>query len=106
MSTITIRYQSPANDPYKIPRPHRVELDDRTLEAGEVYGGEIGPVGNLLGFCPTVTPDVDDWKLILADALYRGEVTPELLVGWYPQFSGDGQIFGYDAAIKSIEISA
>ena len=105
MSTITLRYQSPANDPHKIPRPHRVEIDE-SGEAGAVYGGEIGPVGNLLGFCPTPTPDVDDWKLILADALYDGSVTPEALVGWYPQFSRDGKIFGYAVAIKAIEITA
>ena len=105
MSTITLHYASPANDPYKIPRPHRIDIDERG-EASVAYGGEIGPVGNLLGFCPTVTPDVDDWKLVLADALYDGSVTPEALVGWYPQFSGDGRIFGYDAAIKRIEVSA
>ena len=105
MSTITIHYASPANDPHKIPRPHRVEVDEHG-EASEVFGGEIGRVGNLLGFCPTVTPDVDDWKLVLADKLFDGDVDPDSLVGWYPQFSGDGQIFGYDAAIKRVEISA
>lgn len=105
MSTIAIHYASPAGDPFKIPRPHRVDVDDRG-EVSEVYGGEIGRVGNLLGFSPTVTPDVDDWKLVLADKLFDGEVDPDSLIGWYPQFSGDGQIFGYGAAIARIEVTA
>lgn len=106
MSTITIHYQSPEGDPFKVPRPHRVDVDEHG-DASPVYGGEIGPVGYLLGFCPTVTPDPDHWKMILADKLYDGDVLPRDLIGYYPQFSGSGEdsLFGYGMKIDRIEIS-
>ncbi|ALJ19530.1 hypothetical protein [Microbacterium sp. No. 7] len=108
MTTITIHYQSPEGDPFKVPRPHRVDIDEQGC-AGLVRGGEIGPAGYLLGFCPTVTPDPDSWgELILAHQLYDGDVLPRDLIGYYPQFTGSGEetMFGYDMKIDRIEVSA
>jgi len=107
MTVITLHYASPADDPHKIPRPHRVDVDEHTGEASSAYGGEIGPVGNLLGFCPTPVPDARNWVFTHAKKLYDGEVQAADLAGWYPQFSGErGPMFGYAAAIDRIEVSA
>lgn len=101
MSTITIHYQSPKYDRFKVPRPHRVPLEG--VLSGKPEGGEIGELNVLLGLCPDVTPDPDDWRLA-----QPAEVAddPDSYIGWFAQFiDADGTMFGYDMPIERIEVT-
>ncbi|QIK61769.1 hypothetical protein G7068_15975 [Leucobacter viscericola] len=102
MATMMIHYESPASDPFKVPRPHRVQIEG--TKVGKPEGGEIGTVTTLLGFCPAVTPDPDNWQV--ADALEVAKY-PEHYVGWFAQFIDDeGKMFGYDNPISRVEVTA
>lgn len=107
MATITIHYQSPAHDPYKVPRPHRYQLtgDRLTDRSPACKGGEIGQV-RLLGFCPTPTPDVDNWALVTPDDVGDPGYVATELAGFFAQFVDmeDGGMFGYDVPIERVDI--
>lgn len=108
MTKITIHYRSPKGDPFKIPRPHRYTLDGTLSDKSPACeGGEIGSV-RLLGFCPTVTPDVDDWVIVQPDDLGDPGYVPTELAGFYAQFVDldSGDMFGYEVPIDRIEVAA
>lgn len=101
MTTITIHYQSPEGDPFKVPRPHRIPLEG-TL-SGKPEGGEIGPLNAFLGLCLTPTPDPNEWHVVQA---VEAAVDPQSYVGYYAQFIDDnGTMFGYNIPIERIEVS-
>lgn len=101
MTTIAIHYKSPVGDPYKVPRPHYVTIEEDSSMT--IRGGEIGPMDALLGFCPTETPDVDDWILVDPEEVIEDA---HGLEGWHAQFMGGGDMFGYEAEINRVEILA
>ena len=46
-------------------------------------------------------------RFYMAESLYDGDVLPDELVGYYPQFVGvDGGFFGFSVPIKEIEVTA
>ena len=104
MTTITLHYKSPANDPHKVPRPHRVEID-ADGNASTPTGGEIGPVTELLGFSRTEQVDFRPGEWYAAEALYDGDVLAEQLIGWRAAFMGSEGPFTYQARIAHVEIT-
>lgn len=107
MITATIHYTSPANDSFKVPRPHRFTLDGSVSDHSPLcVGGEIGEV-RLLGFCPTVTPDPDNWTMTHPNEVADPGFAPAELAGMYAQFVSvaDGGMFGYDIPIEQVEVS-
>ncbi len=107
MTAITIRYESPKDDLFKIPRPHRITIDSDGTASPPV-GGEIGVVTELLGFSRRLDQSTLDfankreWRE--ASELYDGDVQPADLKGWYPAFVGPGGPFTYNVKIKQIEV--
>ncbi len=107
MTQITIHYRSPKGDPFKVPRPHRVSIDDATGVASAPWGGEIGPVRQLIGFTKILdlrfNRGVDWWN---AEDLYDGEVKDVDLAGWYACYEGLEGPFTATPKVERIEVTA
>ncbi|MGN6325796.1 hypothetical protein [Pseudolysinimonas sp.] len=98
-AVLTIHYQSPADDEFKVPRPHRWYADTKVTD-----GGEIGRV-TLLGFSVTSTPDVDNWDVLTPEeAVEVLEHEGDDLHGYFAQFSDAEGMFGYRAPIDRVEV--
>lgn len=104
---ITIHYRSPKGDPFKVPRPHRAEVENGDRNP-VLTGGEIGGGLTLIGFSKRETPKqfvAPQW--FEASALIDGDVDPATLVGYYPQFTPVGAFepFGHELCrVERIEI--
>lgn len=108
MTTIEIHYQSPESDPLKVPRPHRAVVQPDGVVSVDGSSGEIGPVGNLIGFSLTTTPGYSFrapqffWH---RDILNRS-FDLSVLRGYYAQFSGEhGDMFGYTQKIDRVVVN-
>lgn len=105
MSTVTIHYRPPKGDPFKIPRPHRLEVGEDGVQQ-MLPSGEIGPLGGLLGFTRTLELDFYDktrWRHVsqIDDDTQFAE-----LAGWYPCFTDlSGIPFTYKAKVDRIEVT-
>ena len=112
---IGIHYESPADDPLKLPRPHWFDRADRSSAfpaAMQTKTGECGAV-QLLGFGPVVGPpddqqDPSQW-ISAAEILFEPDTLKDQLVGWYASFIDldpgphQGCIFTYENPIDRIE---
>ena len=114
---VTIHYQSPAEDPFKVPRPTRIQFDD----GGNIQttGGEGVLQGDqLIGLSRTCPPglghrlcgppesfDPENW-VGAEDILSEGAADLEL-AGWFPAFmSGDGEwIYTWSGAVDRVEVT-
>ena len=106
MTTITLHYQSPPKDPFKVPRPHRVTLDDNGEVDPVIKGGEVGPVTALLGFSRTLRlafSDSKEWHH--PEELYDGDILADDLKGWHPAFMSPRGPFTVREKIDRIEIT-
>jgi hypothetical protein len=108
VTTITLHYQSPPKDPFKVPRPHRITLDEHN-DLVAIKGGEVGEVTDLIGFSRTLRlafQDPHQWQS--ADALYDEDDDGPLiegLKGWHPAFMGPRGPFSMREKISRIEIT-
>jgi len=111
MTTVTIHYRSPKNDPGKLPRPHHVAVTDD----GQVQllpGGEIGPLGELIGFTLKIDIDFRDTKTWVTakqfgEAVASGQLKGDGFKNWRVAFMDMSKIpFTYIAKIDRIEVSA
>lgn len=116
--TVTIHYQSPKSDPFKIPKPHRLGL---AIESGRravptlvsIEGGEIGPILGLAGFPkktgridftdPARFVSVDQFLQQVKAAIASGSQTVDLK-GWHVAFTDERGPFTYAAKISRVSI--
>ncbi|MGR6029002.1 hypothetical protein ACS7JX_19140 [Rhodococcus erythropolis] len=98
-TTITIHYQSPLNDPLKVPRPHHIQIVDGSYFT---KGGELGPV-NLLGIGRVI--GYDEESFIDPNALFDEAFDPVKVLGWFASFISEGDgMFTYELPIERIEV--
>ena len=117
-TVVTIHYQSPAEDPFRVPRPTRIQFD----AAGNIQttGGEGVLQGDqLIGLsrsCPVATHslavcgppelfDPENW-VQAEDILSEGAADLEL-AGWFPAFmSGNREwIYTWSGAVDRVEVT-
>jgi hypothetical protein len=114
-TVVTIHYQSPAEDPFKIPRPTRLSHDDE----GNIQttGGEgdqlIGlsrqdpaPGGHGHRLCgPPELFDPENW-VGAAEILSEGAADLEL-AGWFPVFMSENRewIYTWSGAVDRVEVT-
>ncbi len=98
-ATITIHYQSPVNDPLKIPRPHHIQIVDGSYVT---KGGELGSV-NLLGIGRVI--GYDEESFVDPNELFDEAFDPARFPGWFASFISevDG-MFTYELPIERIEV--
>jgi hypothetical protein len=109
MTSVTIHYQSPANEPFSIPSPHMATISQQGALI-DIIGGHIGPLTRLIGFTAHELPidfrneavwfSASRWLSTLAP----GEHMP--MTGWYAVFlTAEGIPFTYPHRIERIEVS-
>jgi hypothetical protein len=119
-TVVTIHYQSPAEDPFKIPRPTRLSHDDEgniqtTGGEGELQGdqliglsrqcpGSSGPVGHRLCGPPELF-DPENW-VGAEEILSEGAADLEL-AGWFPVFMSENRewIYTWSGAVDRVEVT-
>lgn len=120
--TVTIHYQSPKSDEFKIPRPHRIQLvldpsNGNVPLMSAVEGGELGPILGLAGFTkktgridfkdPAKFLGVDEFLQLVGAAIAENDLDSiDGLKGWHPAFTDDRGPFTYSAKIRRVSISA
>lgn len=112
----SIHFESPADDPLKVPRPLHLNIDPNTMATNQV-GGEFGQ-GQLVGLSASTDPptdfnDAEQWcdvGDIVADALdMYVDQQPRGLVpaceGWYPVVIDPTGMYTAYYRVKRIEVS-
>ena len=88
--TLGVHYESPSDNPFKVPRPHWHDPVSNVTRGGEV--GEC----TLLGFVPKVhSVDVST----VEDAV----LSPEELAGWFSVYVQGGDMFTYGVPVSFVE---
>lgn len=109
--TLTIRYESPADDPLKVPRPTYVTGDQyEYLRHPKTTGGEPELAGDsFMGLSHQAgAPESfgsEHWRAV--EDLMTADPLPDVS-GWYPAFirPDDGSIYTYERAVSTIEREA
>lgn len=111
MTTFMLHYESPPDDPHKLPRPHRIEFD-REANTYSTTGGELGTVVFLGLSYDHLVEDFDDPSLWLWPAdIAAPRTLPEReqfsadYSGWFANFASqpDGDMFSVVTPISRIE---
>lgn len=116
-TVVTIHYQSPAEDPFTVPRPTRIQFDSagniQTTGGEELIGlsrQDPAPGGHGRGLghrlCgPPELFDAGNW-VQAEDLLSEGAADLEL-AGWFPAFmSGCGEwIYTWSGAVDRVEVT-
>ncbi|MGR6579302.1 hypothetical protein ACT89R_01855 [Rhodococcus qingshengii] len=99
-NVVTIHYQSPANDPLKVPRPHHIQIVDGSYVT---KGGELGAV-NLLGIGRVI--GYDEESFVDPNELFDEAFDAAKFPGWFASFISEADgMFTYDARIDRIEVT-
>lgn len=105
-TVVTIHYQSPAEDPFKVPRPTRIQFDaagniQTTGGEGELQGDQLIGLSRQDG--PPESFDPENW--VEAEDLISEGVADLELAGWFPAFvSGEG-IYTWSGAVDRVEVT-
>ncbi|AWY05493.1 hypothetical protein PBI_MORRISSEY_51 [Gordonia phage Morrissey] len=103
---VTIHYQSPAEDPLKVPRPTRIQFDDAgnvktTGGEGEISGDQLIGLSRQDG--PPESFDAENW--VEAEELISEGVADLELAGWFPVFMCGEGIYTWSGAVDRVEVT-
>ena len=111
MTTATIRFQAPPDDPYKVPRPVHLIVNDDDPGLFVQRGGEFGNA-DLIGLVPVLDAPDDftdpaQWCDVrdLAAQAHAGDVTDLGHSGWYPAVIDETGMYTVGYVIDRIEVT-
>lgn len=89
--TLGVHYESPVDDPFRVPRPHWHDLTSNTTR-----GGEIGAC-TLLG----LVPNMDSFEVSTLEDVV---LDMDAYKGWFPVFVQDGGMVTYECPVYRVEV--
>ena len=88
--TLGVHYESPSDNPFKVPRPHWHDVDSNVTRGGEI--GECTLLGFVLGL-----------KFFDVSTVEEAVLSPEDVAGWFGVFARSGDVFTYGVPVSFVE---